>query len=232
VLATLFTAWTPAGLFPDSLSDRLTYALSPEEATQAPAWPTSTSRPNPRIGIVSGHWGNDSGAVCSDGLKEADINQEVATRVKESLVGQGFDVDLLKEFDTRLSGYRAAVLVSIHSDSCDYINDEATGFKVSAAMSTVYPERAARLTACLRSRYADSTDLAFHSGSVTPDMTSYHAFDEINTETTAAIIEIGFMNLDRRILTEYPELVAQGITQGILCYIRNEDVSTSPTVEP
>ena len=30
--------------------------------------------------------------------------------------------DLLNEFDTRLNGYRAVALVSIHNDSCEYVN--------------------------------------------------------------------------------------------------------------
>jgi len=62
-------------------------------------------------------------------------------------------------------------------------------------------------------------------------MTSYHAFDEIHTETTAAIIETGFLNLDRQILTENPDLIAQGIVDGLICYIRNENV-TIPTPAP
>jgi N-acetylmuramoyl-L-alanine amidase len=156
----------------------------------------------------------------------------VATRVKESLVGQGYDVDLLKEFDPRLTEYKAMVLVSIHADSCEYINDQATGFKVAAAMSTVYPEKAVRLTTCLRTRYAAATGLPFHPGSVTSDMTSYHAFSEINSDTTAAIIETGFLNLDHEILTKHPELLASGITQGILCFVRNEDIGPQITTTP
>jgi N-acetylmuramoyl-L-alanine amidase len=56
-------------------------------------------------------------------------------------------------------------------------------------------------------------------------MTSYHAFNEINEETTAVIIEVGFLNLDRQILTEGQDRIAKGITDGILCYVRNENVS-------
>jgi N-acetylmuramoyl-L-alanine amidase len=39
------------------------------------------------------------------------------------------------------------------------------------------------------------------------------------------IIEIGFLNLDRQLLTQQQDVVAEGITNGILCYVRNEDVS-------
>jgi N-acetylmuramoyl-L-alanine amidase len=228
VVATLFTAWTPAVLLPGGLTERLSEALAPPATTPLADFPTATPRPRPLIGIVAGHWGNDSGAVCPDGLTEAEVNLDVATKVKEDLAALDYDVDVLKEFDPALSGYQALALVSIHADSCDYINDLATGYKVAAALSNPRPEKAARLTSCLRERYAKATGLAFHANSVTADMSSYHAFDEIDSETTAVIIEIGFLNLDRQLLTEQQDQIAEGITAGILCYIRNEDVSPAP----
>jgi N-acetylmuramoyl-L-alanine amidase len=69
----------------------------------------------------------------------------------------------------------------------------------------------------------------FHATSVTPDMTSYHAFDEISEETTAAIIETGFLNLDRQMLTKDRDKVVKGITDGILCFVRNEDIVPQAT---
>ena len=230
VIATLFTAWTEPGLLPGSLSEKLSNALTLQRTTPQIGEPTTTARPIPRIGIVAGHSGNDSGAVCPDalgGYREVDINLSVASLVREILVSAGYDVDLLAEFDPRLSGYNAQALVSIHADSCEYINDQASGYKVSAAISTKYPEQAARLTTCLRTRYADETGMQIHSGSVTGDMTNYHAFNEINKDTPAAIIETGFMNLDREILTQHPDVIANGIASGILCFIRNEDISAT-----
>ena len=232
VLATLFTAWTPLGLLPLGLKDRLASVLAPPDDPGS-LLPTPTARPRPRIGIVAGHYQNDSGAVCDDGLREVDINLDIATRVREILIAEGYDVDLLAEKDERLQIYRALALVSIHADSCDFINNEASGFKVSPTLATARPENANRLVACITSRYADTTGLKFHAGSITPDMTSYHAFDEIHSDTAAAIIETGFMNLDRQILTEQPDLIARGIANGVLCYIRNEDASVpTPTTSP
>jgi N-acetylmuramoyl-L-alanine amidase len=227
IIATLYTAWTPASLLPSNLSERFAAALA-FRATATADFPTPTARPRPVIGIVVGHWDDatkDPGAVCPDGLTEFQVNQDIATRVRQNLINSGFQVDLLREFDPQLNGYQALALVSIHADSCDYINDEATGFKVSAALSNQYPERALRLTACLRDRYSTTTGLIYHPNTVTPDMTSYHAFDEIDGETNAAIIEVGFLNLDRQILTTGQDRIAQGISDGILCYIRNEDIS-------
>lgn len=223
-VATVFTSLTAKEVIDIALAGKLAGAYATPFGLPATGdFPTPTPRPRPQIGLVAGHWGNDSGAVCPDGLTEVEINLVVATLVRDKLIAEGFDVALLEEFDLRLQGYRALALVSIHADSCEYINDQATGFKVAAALSTINPEKANRLTACLRDRYARLTGLPYHSGSITPDMTSYHAFDEIHHETTAAIIEVGFMNLDRQILTQYPETVAEGVAQGILCFIRNED---------
>jgi N-acetylmuramoyl-L-alanine amidase len=86
------------------------------------------------------------------------------------------------------------------------------------------------LTTCLSQRYAEITGLPYHAGSVTDDMTYYHAFSEIDPNTTAAIIEAGFMNLDYQFITEEAERVAEGITAGILCYLNEE--TTSPTQNP
>jgi N-acetylmuramoyl-L-alanine amidase len=58
-------------------------------------------------------------------------------------------------------------------------------------------------------------------------MTNYHAFNEINSDTPAAIIEIGFMNLDREILTQHQDVIAKGIASGILCFVRNEGTAAT-----
>ncbi|NMB54142.1 MAG: N-acetylmuramoyl-L-alanine amidase [Leptolinea sp.] len=232
VIATLFTMWNPSNIFSNQMLDRMfkSSAYEPVKATSIPLTPTPS--PRPRIGIVAGHWGNDSGAVCQDGLTEVELNQKIATLVRDDLINEGYDVDLLTEKDERLFEYTALALVSIHNDSCDYINNDATGFKVAAAMSSVFPEKASRLTACLVDRYGSVTNMKYHPNTITKDMTNYHTFNEIHSETTAAIIETGFMNLDRQILTEHTDLIARGISQGVLCFIRNEDLNNKPTQEP
>jgi len=228
ILASLFTAWTDPGLMPGTFGKN--YAINQLENSndQTSLNNEKTTRTKPLIGIVAGHSGHDSGAVCPDGLTEVSINQEIAAYVQKNLSEHNLDIEILKEFDNRLTGYQALALLSIHADSCEYINDQATGFKVASALSNYHPERSARLVACLRHRYAQSTGLSLHN-SITLDMTSYHAFDEIDNQTTAAIIEVGFMNLDKQLLTQNPEKVAEGISNGILCFVNNEDISTTPT---
>ena len=235
LLATLFTAWTPSSLFATSFQQKISLLLTPQPDVSL----VTTPVPQLRIGIVAGHNGNDSGAVCLDGtgqvtLTEAEVNLQIASRVQTRLVELGYQVDLLNEFDTRLNGYRAVALVSIHNDSCEYVNDQATGFKVASSLETRDVQRAQRLTACLVDRYKQSTLLKFHAGSITPDMREYHAFSEIDPETITGIIETGFLNLDREILTKQTDRVAEGVVQGILCFINNESVQPTPfpTTQP
>jgi len=225
LLATLFTALLSRGLVSGDFYSRLSIILTPRPVDGLQV----ASQPQLRVGIVAGHAGNDSGAVCEDAngnaiLTEAEVNLKIAAIVQQQLIEHNFQVDLLREFDSRLNGYRALAIVSIHNDSCEYINDDATGFKVAAALSSTDPNRANRLTACLVDRYYRDTGLTFHAGSITGDMREYHAFREIDPSTVAAIIETGFLNLDREILTKQPERVAAGIVDGILCFANNENI--------
>ena len=229
-LATLFNLWTPSkGIFTGSFSDKINLLLTAQPENNYVATP----QPQLRIGIVAGHAGNDVGAICRDEaglttLTEASVNTNIANQVKDILVKEGYQVDLLNEFDTRLNGYRAVALVSIHNDSCEYINDEATGFKVAAALNTHDANRASRLTECLRDRYENVTGLHFHADSITNDMRGYHAFSEIDPNTIAAIIETGFLNLDQDLLVNQTDKVAYGVAQGILCFARNENIEPTP----
>ena len=228
LLATLFTALPSRGLVSGNVYERLSLLLTPQQVDTV-----FTPQPQIRIGIVAGHSGNDSGAVCHDGngevtLTEADVNLEIAALVQQQLTQKGYQVDLLREFDTRLNGYRALAIVSIHNDSCEYVNDEATGFKVAAALNTNDLNRANRLTACLVDRYQGITNMTFHAGSITGDMREYHAFREIDPSTVAAIIETGFLNLDREMLTKHTDRVAAGVVEGILCFANNQNVEPTP----
>jgi N-acetylmuramoyl-L-alanine amidase len=228
VSATLFTMWTPANLFSDQMINQILNAWNSEPAAMAVV-STPTALPPARIGIVAGHRGHDSGAVCPDGLREVDVNTIIASLVQSQLTEEGFQVEILDEFDERLYGFQGVVLVSIHNDSCIELGPDATGFKVAATSVNSFPEKSQRLSKCLIDRYHTVTDLPFHANTITIDMTDYHSFNEIHSETTAAIIETGFLNRDKAILTDHPDVIAEGITAGILCFIRNEDLS--PYVE-
>jgi N-acetylmuramoyl-L-alanine amidase len=171
------------------------------------------------IGIVAGHSGNDSGTVCIDGLTEASVNQTVADQMAFELRRYGATVDSLQEFDQRLPGYEADAFVSLHSDSCQASSD-MTGYKVASLEGG--SEASAELVRCLWEAYGPATGLRRDPDTITVDMTRYHSFREISPGTPAAIIEMGFMNADRPLLTDHPERAAQGIVDGIKCFLPPE----------
>jgi N-acetylmuramoyl-L-alanine amidase len=169
-----------------------------------------------RVGLVAGHSGYDSGAVCPDGLTEVEVNQDVAERVADRLRRAGAVVDLMQEFDSRLGGYRADAFVAVHVDSCEA---DASGFKVARVQQSAIPEVEDRLVDCLWQRYGEATKLAPHVNSITGDMRDYHAFQSIHPQTPGAIIELGFLGGDRRLLTRRPDRVAEGVAEGIFCFL-------------
>ncbi len=229
VMATVFTAWTPASLSPGQLAENLIAMVQGGQQPGATPAPNLGSGQGVRVGVVAGHSGinpitgiTDPGSQCPDGLNEVDVNMSIARQVVDRLEAAGFSVELLEEFDQRLVQYRAAALVSIHADTCAWINEYATGYKVSGALDTAIPDRTQRLVDCIADRYGRATGLAFQSGSITRDMTDYHTFTEVHSQTPAVIIETGYLNLDREFLTQNADKAAIGIVDGLLCYLYNE----------
>jgi N-acetylmuramoyl-L-alanine amidase len=168
-----------------------------------------------RIGLIAGHKGSDSGAVCDDGLTEAEVNLNIAEKVAGALLAQGIHADILDEFDPRLSNYGGTAVISIHADSCVYFNDLATGYKVAPSSRT----ESTQLQGCMEAAYAQATQLPYHANTITPHMTDYHAFRTLPEGVPAIIIEIGFMNLDRTLLTANADIPAAGILSGIQCFL-------------
>lgn len=204
---------------------------TPGPAASLTPTPSSFSAPQPDgrprrqlAGIVAGHWGNDSGSVCPNGVTEQQTNLEIAKRVAEILTTRGYRVDLLQEFDARLNGYQADVLLSIHADSCDVIDADppATGFKVARSAASAIPNTEDNLVTCLRDNYARVTNLPFHANSITHDMTDYHSFREVNLDTPAAIIETGFLHLDYNLIVSQPDIPALGIADGLTCFLNSQ----------
>lgn len=175
---------------------------------------------NRPVALISGHAGNDSGAVCTaaDGTvtrTEAEINAAVAQRTAERLRRAGADVMVLDEYDERLQGLEAAVLVSLHADSCI----DASGYKAAYYTHTTVPAEKARLLACIDQHYPAHTGQPHHPNTVTHDMTEYHAFRKIAPSTPAVILELGFLGGDQTLLTTQTDVVAQGVVAGIQCFL-------------
>ena len=190
-------------------------SLTPRKASSTP-----TAR-NKRVGIIAGHSGpeDDPGAVCENGLREADVNLAVARLTAAWLRDEGYEVDLLEEFDSKLQGYEADALVAIHADSC--VAKELSGFKVARAVDSAIPQAEDKLVQCLYKEYEAATGLLPHPSTITDDMENYHAFHEIKLQTPGVIIELGFLSVDGHILANETDRMAYGIVSGLRCFLEN-----------
>ena len=238
LMATIFTWSTPSQFINDQVKSKLSIAQATGQATTVP---TVIPTPNwlRKVGIVSGHRGPqvppDPGAVCPDGLTEASITFAVAQKVVRNLRDRGYSVDLLDEFDSRLDGYQAAALVSIHANTCQNFGEVVTGYLIARAAARSGLGQDDGLVDCIASYYGQATGLVHRPG-VTLDMSDYHTFREIHPMTPAAILELGFLLADRDILTNKQDQMAKGITDGILCFLEpngqslpNAEASATPT---
>ena len=67
------------------------------------------------------------------------------------------------------------------------------------------------------------------SFAVTEDMSNYHVWQKIHPLTPGMILEMGYMLADQAALTEDPDLLADAITAGILCFLENRDGAPGAT---
>lgn len=167
-----------------------------------------------RIGLISGHQGFDSGAICEDGRQEVETVAAIARHVERRLRRAGAQVDLLEEYDPRLNGYLADAVVSLHADSCI----ERSGFKAARWQESTMPALEDRLVRCLSESYAAATGLPFDADTITDDMTLYHAFRKLAVATPAAIVETGFLGGDWELIGRRPNVAADGIVDGLVCF--------------
>lgn len=238
LMATIFTWATPTQFLNTEVRTGLSVAQATNQVAMGTTFPTLTptrqATPNwlRRIGIVSGHRGPqvppDPGAVCPDGLTEAEINFSVAQKVVRNLRAVGYSVDLLDEFDPRLENYQAAALVSIHANTCKDFGERVSGFLIARAAARSGNGIDDLLVNCVAQYYGLATQLERRDG-VTVDMTDYHSFREISPLTPAAIIELGFMLADRDVLTGKQDEMAQGISSGIICFLEPGSLPPTPT---
>jgi N-acetylmuramoyl-L-alanine amidase len=161
-------------------------------------------------------------------VTEAVINAEVGELAAGLLREAGADVVVLEEYDPRLDGLQADVLLSIHTDSCI----EASGYKAAIYAQSHIPETEQQILDCIDQHYAAVTGLTLHADTVTHNMTEYHAFRKIAPQTPAAILELGFMGGDQALLTQEPARVARGVADSLLCFLEEPEETPELTQEP
>lgn len=226
---------------------------APAGATAAPvaaalsvAQPAPAARPGtlPRIGLQVGHWKTrelpdelarlrtSSGAIAA-GLREVDLNLDMARRVAALLQSIGLAVDVLPA--TVPPGYQADAFVAIHADGSR--RPDPRGFKLATPWRT---SRASQLLHdSLVTEYASATGLP-QDGAITVNMRGYYAFTyrrhthAIARTTPAVILEMGFLTnpKDRAVLSGQPDRVAIGIANGIIRYLNERDPNDRVALEP
>lgn len=192
--------------------------------TDAAPQPLAHAESTYSVALISGHAGSDSGAVCTDAagavlVTEAEINARVAEQAAARLQLAGAHVEIMEEFDSRLEGLHADVLLSLHADSCI----DASGYKAARHAASTIGDVESHLLGCIDSRYPAATGLAPHPNTVTHDMTLYHAFRRIAPTTPAAILEMGFLGGDQTLLTAGSARVAQGVADSLLCFLDGQN---------
>ena len=214
-MATLFTFWNPHGFFSTPNST----VLLP---TPANTGSSSVSNSRILIGIQIGHYKHNEGYTCPDGIKEVDVDYIVANKVSLLLGASQIATEVMNEYDLNLINFKADALISIHTRSCTDPSAAASGFSIATSISAKETEKTNNLAACMAEQYAKNTGLAFSYQVIPDDEVNSHTFLDINPQTPAIQIETGSLAVDRGILMEGSDRVANGITAGILCYLKNQ----------
>lgn len=214
-MATLFTFWNPHNFF----SSQNSIALLP---TPANAGSSNSSSNRILIGIQVGHYKHNEGFTCPDGIKEVDVDYVIANKISLLLGASQIVTEVLNEYDFNLINYKADALISIHTRSCTDPSAAASGFTLGTSISAKETEKTNSLAACLAEQYTKNTGLAFSYQVIPDDQVESHTFLDINPQTPAVQIEAGSLAVDRDILLEGSDRVANGITAGILCYLKSQ----------
>lgn len=200
-----------------------------------PAMPSGARR----VGIQVGHWMTDQVPVelgsrivfqtgtSWAGVKEVEVNMDIAQRIKAQLTARGYIVDIIPT--TIPPGYLADVFLALHADGDG--TGEKSGFKIAHGSRRGPFED--RLVSFLRDEYGKVTGLDWDATGISRNMTAYFAFNwgryqhAAAAHTPAAILEMGFLSNDhdRDLMVNKADGVATAIVNGIQRFL--DDVPRS-----
>jgi hypothetical protein len=215
VMATMLTLWNPRKVF----NTNNLAAMLQMESTQAAAQEEPAEDRSQHIGILAGHWNDNPGEVCSDGIIESDVNHDMADRVAKILEKDGYQVDIFPEFDLGLLDYQGAAFIALYSGSCADDPIPPSGFKIGASYAALNPDAIDRLATCVSGEYQSATKLPFTYEIINSEDASYHIFRDINSNTPAIRLEMGSLKTDRLILINHADDTANAIVSGIMCFL-------------
>lgn len=237
----------------DAVRAQSTAAAEPTQplptAPPTPVWtptstgPTAIPTPSPRpagtpwrVGLQVGHWKSNelpeelarlrtSTGAYYGGIDEAELNLDIAQRVKPLLEAQGVIVDLLPA--TVPPSYDADAFIAIHADGSS--GERVRGWKVATPWRTSPASQ--QLRDAMAASYSQATGLPEDLNGITFNMRGYYAFSyrrhthAIARTTPAIILEMGFLTnaSDRDVMFRQADRVAQGIADGVMNYLRARD---------
>lgn len=187
------------------------------------------------VAVDAGHGGYDPGKVGVSGVLEKDINLAIACKVRTILEKQGIDVIMTRSSDVDLSigeggskksadmrkrveimnSSGAAIAVSIHQNS--YTDAGPKGAQVFYYETS---EQGKELADMLQNSI--KTEVADDNHRVPKANHDYYILKKVTCPVV--IVECGFLSnpTEEMLLTEedYQEKMAQGISKGVLAYIK------------
>ena len=220
LVATILTLWNPRSVFRPPDIYNLLDTESPAETIEVGHAPIDEEI---QIGLLAGHWQNSTGEVCADGIIEADVNHEIATRLQRTLEADGFSVRVFPEFDLDLLQYKADVFIAIYSGSCLLNPPAKSSFKIGTSLISDNQIAINSLAVCLTESYQEYTQLPFNYLVIDEDHPAFHIFRDIDPDTPAVMIEIGSLSADRHLITAQTDILIKGLTTGIECFLSNRD---------
>lgn len=160
------------------------------------------------------------------GKTEVEVNKKIAQATKEILEKEGIIVEILPA--TVPPQFWADVFVAIHADG--NLDRSVNGFKVASPRHD-YSGNSYNLAELIQGSYKASTNLNLDPN-ISRNMSSYYAFSwrrfehAVHPMTASAILETGFLSNagDRKVIVNKPHLSAQGLSDGIIKYLKSKDL--------
>ena len=230
----------------------LTFIVAPDDRPTLESLLSSALNPGafPTVVIDPGHGGNDEGAR-GNGLKEKDLNLDLALRVEKLLSPYHFPTVLTRRDDSFVSlSERAAIankidnalFLSIHFNQSR--DSSATGVETFYASSKVPPESAWTWIGYFSKPEPASgdngeelagyiqTSLVTRTDAANRGIKARELYVVRHTRCPAVLVEGGFINnpLEARLVgnADYRDRLASAIAEGVMTYQKNRARPVTP----
>lgn len=207
--------------------DRLKVANLGSNVTENEAYRGVRPHSGKVVVIDPGHGGYEPGAI-HGGIKEKDLNLDIALRLEKLLKNEGITVHMTRRNDSYVNLYsRSGLANQVNAHMLVSIHNNADSYNTSGTMTLYYPG------AAMKRNGLTSKDLA---AIIQKELSSYLGTRNIGiisrtnlavlrtSKVPAVIVEVGYMTnkneLAKLNTAEYRQKAAEGIKNGILRALR------------